>query len=48
MRRALDLRRILEIGICLTLDEIDADELYAMMVIEDERNKREDEKDKTR
>jgi hypothetical protein len=46
LRRALDLRAILKIGIPLTLDEIGADELYAMLIIEEEQNRYEDEKAK--
>ncbi len=46
MRRALDLRAILEIGVPLTLDDIAADELYAMLVIEEERNRYDEERSK--
>jgi hypothetical protein len=48
LRRALDLRAVLKIGIPLSLDDIDADELYAMLVIEEEQNRLEDEKAKER
>ncbi len=47
LRRALDLRAALKLGIQITLDEIDADELYAMLVIEDEGGKREEEKSRS-
>jgi len=46
LRRALDLRAILKIGIPVTLDDITADELYAMLIIEEEQNKYEEEKAK--
>jgi hypothetical protein len=42
----LDLRAILKTGVHLTLDEIDADELYAMMVVEKEQDRFEEEKAK--
>jgi hypothetical protein len=44
LRRALDLRALLKIGLPLTLDEIEADEMFAMLIIEEEQNKYEDEK----
>lgn len=46
LRRALDLRAALKLGIHITLDEISADELYAMLVVEDEGDKREEDKSK--
>ncbi len=46
MRRALDLRAILEIGVPLGLDDIAADELYAMLVIEEERDRYDEERSK--
>lgn len=38
LRRALDLRSALSMGIRIGLDEIDADELFVMQVVEQERN----------
>ena len=46
MRRALDLRAILNLHIRIGLDDIDGDEFYAMLIIEDEQNKLEEEKSK--
>jgi hypothetical protein len=46
LRRALDLRAALKLGVNITLEEIAADELYALLVIEDEGDKREEEKSK--
>jgi len=40
----LDLRNIIKAGVQVTLKEIDADELYAMLVIEEEQNRLESEK----
>ena len=39
IRRALDLRAALKLGIHLTLDDIRADEFHAMLILEDEREK---------
>ena len=39
IRRALDLRAALKLGIHLTLDDIRAEEFYAMLILEDEREK---------
>jgi len=39
IRRALDLRAALKLGIHLGLDDIRADEFYAMLTLEDERDK---------
>jgi hypothetical protein len=39
IRRALDLRAALKLGIHLGLDDIRADEFYAMLILEDEREK---------
>ena len=39
IRRALDLRAALKLGIHLCLDDIRADEFYAMLILEDEREK---------
>jgi hypothetical protein len=38
LRRALDLRSALSMGVRIGLDEIDADEFFAMQVVEEERN----------
>jgi hypothetical protein len=46
IRRALNLRAIIKIGIPLTLDDFDADELHAVMIIEDESNSFEREKER--
>ena len=39
IRRALDLRAALKLGIHFGLDDIRADEFYAMLILEDEREK---------
>lgn len=44
MQRALDLKAALRLGIHITLDDIRADELYAMLTIEEERDKFDEEK----
>jgi hypothetical protein len=38
LRRALDLRSALSMGIRIGLDEIDADEFFALQVVEQERD----------
>ena len=38
LRRALDLRAAIKMGIHLALDEIAADEFFAMLAIEEEQN----------
>jgi len=38
IRRALDLRAALNLGIHISLDDIRADEFYAMLIVDDERN----------
>lgn len=38
LRRTLDLRSALAMGIRIGLDEIDADEFFAMQVVEQERD----------
>ena len=38
LRRALDLRAAVKLGIQITLDEIRADEFRAMVVLEEERD----------
>lgn len=44
MRRALDLRAALNLGIHVGLDDVAADEFYALMLLEEERQKYEDER----
>ena len=39
IRRALDLRAALKLGIHLGIDDIRADEFYAMLILEEEREK---------
>ena len=39
LRRALDLRAALKLGIKLSLDEIAADEFHAMLIVEEEQAK---------
>lgn len=43
LRRALDVRAILNIGVPLTLEDIAADELLAMLIVEEERDKYDEE-----
>ena len=38
IRRALDLRAALNLGIHLGLDDVRADEFYAMVILDDERD----------
>jgi hypothetical protein len=44
LRRALDLRALIKIGLNLTLDDIDGDEMLAMLIVEEEQRRHEDEK----
>jgi hypothetical protein len=44
LRRALDLRAMLKVGIRLSLEDIAADELYAVLVIEEEQNRYDNER----
>ena len=44
MQRAMNLKTALKLGVHLTLDDIDADELYAMLIIGEERDKFDEEK----
>ena len=37
IRRALDLRAALKLGVKVSLDEIRADEFYAMLILEEEK-----------
>ena len=46
LRRALDLRAIMKAGLHLTLADIAADELYAILIIEQEQNRYDDETSK--
>ena len=43
LRRALDLRAALQLGVALTLDDIAADEFYAILAIEEEQHRGERE-----
>ena len=38
IRRALDLRAALNLGITLGLDDVRADEFYTMLILDDERD----------
>jgi hypothetical protein len=44
LRRALDLRAALKLGIRISLEEIRADEFYAMLVLEEERERLDQER----
>jgi len=44
LRRALDLRAALKLGVKLSLDEIAADEFQAMLIIEEEQARWEEER----
>ena len=46
MQRALDISAILNLGVTIGAEDLAADELYALLVIEDERDKYDDEKAK--
>ena len=37
LRRALDLRAVLKLGVRIGLDELRADEFYALLILEEER-----------
>jgi hypothetical protein len=39
VQKALDLRALLKAGVTITLDEIAADEMYALLIIEQEQNR---------
>jgi len=43
VQKALDLRALLKAGVTITLDEIAADEMYALLIIEQEQNRYESE-----
>jgi hypothetical protein len=43
IRRALDLRAALKLGVGVSLDEIAADEFYTMLLVEEERDRLERE-----
>jgi hypothetical protein len=45
-RRALDLRAALKLGVRLSLDEITADEFHAVLIIEEEQARLEEERAK--
>jgi hypothetical protein len=44
LRRALDLRTALKLGVSLSLDEIAADEFQALLIIEEEQARWEEER----
>jgi hypothetical protein len=44
IRRALDLRAAVKLGVHLGLDDIAADEFYTMLILEEERDRLEQEK----
>ena len=44
LRRALDLRTALKLGVSLSLDEIAADEFHAMLIVEEEQARWEEER----
>jgi len=44
LRRALDLRAALKLGVRLSLDEIAADEFHAILIIEEEQARWEEER----
>ncbi|MBN2118513.1 MAG: hypothetical protein JW730_18210 [Anaerolineales bacterium] len=44
MRRALDYRALLHIGLPISLDDLDADEMIAMLILEEEQNRFDNEK----
>lgn len=44
IRRALDLRMALKLGVRIGLDEIAADEFFTMLILEDERDRWERER----
>ena len=44
LRRAIDMRAALKLGIRISLEEIRADEFYALVVLEEERDKLDREK----
>lgn len=46
LQRTLDLRAMLRAGLNLTLDDIDADELYVMLAIQEEQNRYDEDQSK--
>jgi hypothetical protein len=44
LRRAIDMRAALKLGIRISLEEIRADEFYALVVLEEERDRLDREK----
>ena len=44
LRRALDLRTALKLGVSLSLDEIAADEFHAILIVEEEQARWEEER----
>lgn len=47
IRRTLDLRAALKLGVGVSLDEIAADEFYTMQLVEEERDRLEREQSST-
>ena len=46
LRRTLDLRAAIKVGVTVTLDDIAADEFLAMLILEEEREKFEAERNR--
>jgi hypothetical protein len=46
IQRALDLRALIKLGLQISLEEIAADEMFAMLIIEEEQNRFEEENTK--
>lgn len=44
IRRATDMKAIISSGVTVTMDEINADELYAMLIVQEERDRLEEER----
>ena len=44
IRRALDIKALIRAGITLTLDDIAADEMFAILIVEEEQTRYDDEK----
>ena len=43
LRRALDIRALIRLGVTITLEEIAGDEMYSMLIIDEEQNRYESE-----
>jgi hypothetical protein len=46
LRRALDMRALLKLGLPILLEEIAADEMFAMLIVEEEQNRFDNERAK--